>query len=271
MPDLPRAAGLAYREAGPSDGPAVLLVHGWPESSHMWSRPLRALGEAGFRAVAPDLPGYGSSPLRRPATWALHVEALETFRRAVGLDRVALVVHDWGGLIGLRWACEHPDAVTALSISDSGFFPDGKWHGMAKAMREPGTGEELVAQLTPEGVAGILRSLSPGMDEEALAEYGRAFATEDGRHAALDLYRSGNFEELAEHDGKLAALGVPTLVLWGEDDPFAPLAGAHRLVAEIPGAELDVIPGTGHFVVDDQPDVFAERLIGFLQRATMSA
>ncbi len=142
---------------------------------------------------------------------------------------------------------------------------------MAKAMREPGTGEELMAQMTPEGVAGVLRSVSRGMDDEAVAEYGRAFATEEGRHASLDLYRSGNFEELAVHDGKLAALGVPTLVLWGEDDPFAPLAGAHRLVQEIPGAELHVLPGTGHFLVDDEPQAFSRSLLEFLQRATMEA
>ncbi len=66
MTDLPRAAGLAYREHGPADGPVVLFVHGWPESSYMWRRPLEVLGDAGFRAIAPDLPGYGSSPLRGP-------------------------------------------------------------------------------------------------------------------------------------------------------------------------------------------------------------
>ena len=57
------------------------------------------------------------------------------------------VIHDWGGLIGLRWACEHPDAVEALVISSTGFFPDGKWHGMAKALREPGTGEQMIGAL----------------------------------------------------------------------------------------------------------------------------
>lgn len=271
MSELPVAAGLTYREAGPVDGPAVLLVHGWPESSYMWREPVAALGAAGFRAVAPDLPGYGGSPLRRPATWALHREALEAFRREVGIERAAVVVHDWGGLIGLRWACDHADAVTALVISDTGFFPDGKWHGMAQAMRTPGEGERLVAQLTREALDGLLRSISGGMDDAAVEEYWRGLSTEEHRLAALDLYRSGEFAELAPYEGRLAALAVPTLLLWGADDPFAPIAGAHRLQREIPHAELEVLAGTGHFLVDDRPDAYAEALVAFLRRATMSA
>jgi haloalkane dehalogenase len=76
------------------------------------------------------------------------MEAVERFRRALEMERLTLVVHDWGGLIGLRWACEHPDAVRALVISDTGFFPDGKWHGVAELMRIQGKGEELVEGMT---------------------------------------------------------------------------------------------------------------------------
>ena len=275
MPDLPTAGGLAYREATPSTdpaaGPVVLLVHGWPESSYMWRTCLDALAAAGLRAIAPDLPGYGDSPRVRPATWAVHVKALEGFRTALGLDRVALVVHDWGGLIGLRWACEHPDAVSALVISDTGFFPDGKWHGMAEEMRTPGIGEELMAQQDRSSFGALVRSVSTGIDDAAIDEYFRALESEDGRLAQLDLYRSGNFEELAPYEGHLAGLGVPTLLLWGAEDPFAPVAGAHRLAAEIPHAELEVIAGAGHFVVEDRPDEYAAALTAFLRRETMSA
>ena len=76
-----------------------------------------------------------------------------------GLDRVALVGHDWGGLIGLRWACDHPDAVWAIVASDTGFFADGRWHGMADALRTPAQGEQLVDWMTLEGFAGM-RSVS---------------------------------------------------------------------------------------------------------------
>jgi haloalkane dehalogenase len=86
----------------------------------------------------------------------------------------------------------------------------------------------------------------------------------EGGPAVLELYRSGNLEELEPHRGALAALGVPTLLLWGEDDPFAPVAGAHRLAREIPHAELHVLPGTGHFVVEDAPRAYAERAADFV-------
>src|SRR4051794_33462250 len=119
----------------------------------MWRHAARAVAAAGWRAVAPDLPGFGDSEPDPPGTWVRHVDAVERFRAALGLGRVALVVHDWGGLIGLRWACEHPDAVQALVLSATGFFPDGRWHGMAESMRRPGTGEGLVHGLSRESFA----------------------------------------------------------------------------------------------------------------------
>jgi haloalkane dehalogenase len=261
------AAGLAYREARPDREPrgTLLCLHGFPESSYMWNAVLDAAAAAGWRAVAPDLPGSGDSPPDRPLTWERAVEAVERLRCSLDLGRVALAVHDWGGLIGLRWACDHPDAVAALVISDTGFFADGRWHGMARTLRTPGEGEQLIDRMG-EGFAGLLRSVAPTMSDAAIAEYAKGFADEDRRRSHLDLYRSGDFEKLAPHEGRLAALGVPALVLWGEDDPFAPVAGARRFATELPGAELLVVPGTGHFVYDDAPEQTASAVASFLGR-----
>jgi haloalkane dehalogenase len=264
--DLREAGGLYYREAGSSDGPVALLVHGYPESSWMWRPVMRLLEDAGWRTIAPDLPGFGDSPAPASGTWTSHVEALERFRSALGLERVALVVHDWGGLIGLRWACEHPDAVCALVISDTGFFPDGRWQGMAEAMRKPGTGESLVHGLTRESFDALMRSVSTGLDDRALDEYFKAYADERRREAQLELYRSGEFSELRAYDGCLAGLGVPVLVLWGAEDAFAPVGGAHRFARELPGAELVVVEGAGHFLFDDAPDEAAATVARFLAR-----
>ncbi len=265
---------LIHREARPEapvDAPPVVCLHGWPESARMWDTTLDHVARAGRRALAPDLPGYGASPVVRPATWAMHMDAFEHWRLAQGLERFVLVVHDWGGLIGLRWACDHPEAVAGLVISDTGFFADGKWHGMAELMRTPGEGEKLLAQLDEDGFAGLMRSTSAGMTDAAIASYWEAFSTEERRAAQLDLYRSGDFAELEPYDGRLAALGVPTLLLWGEDDRFAPVAGAHRLLAEIPHAELEVLPGAGHFVVEDEPEKYASAVVAFLGRAAGAA
>jgi haloalkane dehalogenase len=258
---------LHHREAGNPGDPPVLLVHGYPQSSHMWRDVLPVLAEHGFHALAPDLAGYGDSKPDPPHTWERHMAALEDFRVAHGLGRVALVVHDWGGLIGLRWACEHPAAVWALCISDSGFFHDGRWMGPGEILRTPGQGEEFVNGLTQESFAALLASVSSGIDADAAGEYFKAFADEARRNGQLELYRSGDFEKLAPYEGRLAQLGVPTLLLWGEDDFAAPVAGAHRFQREMPGAELEVIEGTGHFVVDDAPERYAQSLAEFLTRA----
>jgi haloalkane dehalogenase len=262
------AAGLAYREATPEDGGdgrVALLLHGYPESSYMWRPVLFALASAGWRAVAPDLAGFGDSPPERPGTWERHAERVAAFHAELDLGPVALVVHDWGGLIGLLWACEHPDDVRALVISGTGFFPDGKWHGLAQAMRTPGQGEQLMDQLTRDGLATLLSQASPGFTDEAIDEYWKAFADADRRQAHLELYRSGDFARvIGPHDGALARLGVPTLILWGADDPFAPVAGAHRFHKEIPGSRLVVVKGAGHFVVEDAPGRVAVEILDFL-------
>ncbi len=268
MTPLPVAAGLAYRESG-SEGAAhvALMVHGFPESSYRWRPVLDALPPIGWRGLAPDLPGFGDSEPDPPSTWERHVEALERFRAELGLERVVLCVDDWGGLIGLRWACDHPEAVAGLVISSTGFFPDGKWHGMARILRSEGEGERFMEALTPALLAASLRQISPAMTDDAIAEYWKCLADRVRRRGALELYRSGDFEKLDPYCGKLAALAVPALVLWGEDDPFAPVAGAQRLGRELPGAKLVVLEGVGHFTTDDAPDRVAAEVTGFLQAA----
>ena len=256
--------GIHYREEGAADGPVVLLLHGYPQSSYMWRYALPAAAQAGWRALAPDLPGFGDSPADPPGTWKRQVEAVERFRRGLEIDRLVLVVHDWGGLIGLRWACDHPDAVQALVISDTGFFSDGKWHGLAEAMRAEGQGEELVDSMTREGFGQVLQGSSTGMDESAVDEYFKAFAGEDRRRGQLELYRSGDFEELEAYEGCLAAMDVPSLLLWGESDPFAPVAGARRFEHELPASRLQVMEGAGHFMWDDAGESAAQELRAFL-------
>jgi haloalkane dehalogenase len=268
--ELTREGEIAYREAAPEtphEATPVLLIHGYPESSFMWRDLLPPLADAGRRAVAPDLPGYGNSPPFRSGTWEHHVEVVEQFRQAMGLDRVMLVVHDWGGMIGMRWACDHPDAVAGLVISNTGFFPDGKWHGMAETLRTKTAGEAALEGLDREGFAAMLRATGRGFDDQAIDEYWKAFTTEEGRRGQLELYRSGDFEKLIPYEGRLAALRVPTLILWGEHDEFAPVAGAYRFHKEIPGSKLILIEGAGHFAFEDEPERCAREIVEFLREA----
>jgi haloalkane dehalogenase len=264
--DLGQAAGLAYREAGDSTDRVAVLVHGYPESSYMWRHALPALGAIGWRALAPDLPGYGDSEPDPPGTWERYVEALEHFVRELDLAPVALVTHDWGVSIGLLWACDHADSVRALVISDGGFFRDREWHDLAKAMRTPGKGERLIRSYTREGFGEAMRGLSNRITDEALDDYWKAFADETRRLGHLELYRSGDFEKLAPYEGCVAKLSVPTLIVWGRQDRFAGVELAHRFHSEIPGSELRILDNAGHFVWEDEPEQATLTLVDFLER-----
>jgi haloalkane dehalogenase len=269
---LKSAGGVAYREAGPpqaSDRSPALCIHGWPQSSYMWRHLLPTLASAGRRALAPDLPGFGDSPPDPPGIYERHVEAVESFRSQIGLDRVVLVVHDTGGLIGLRWACDHPDAVGGLVISNTGFFPDIEWAEIAKAMRTPGQGEALVDSLSREGFATLLEAASSEFDERALDEYWKAFTSGEGRRGMLDLYRSFDLDELKPYQRKLAALGVPTLILWGQQDEFLPVDYASRFAREIPGSKLVLLEGVRHFLFEDEPERCAQEVVDFLRQAAI--
>jgi len=129
-------------------------------------------------------------------------------------------------------------------------------------MRTPGTGEELVAALDRDGFAGVLRASSSGIGDDAVDEYWKAFADDVRRRGLLELYRSGDFEKLADY--RLADLDVPALLLWGEKDEFAPVAGAQRFERELPDTELVVVEGAGHFVFEDAPERCAEAVTSFL-------
>jgi len=268
--EVHRAGDIAYREAAPADweagGPAALLVHGWPESSYMWREALAPLAQAGYRAIAPDLPGYGDSPADPPGTWERHTEALERFRRSLRLERLALVLHDWGVMIGLRWACEHPEAVSALVVSDGGFFADRRWHDLANLLRTPGDGEKFIESFERGAFDATLRGACAAMTDEALDEYWKAFGDRERRAGSLELYRSGDFDKLEAYDGCLARMDVPALVLWGEQDRFAGVAMAHRFHQELAGSELVVLPQAGHFVWEDEPQRAAREAAQFLAR-----
>ena len=263
-----RIDGIAYREARPDgwdgSGPTLLLVHGYPTSSYLWRNVLGEAAGAGYRAIAPDLPGFGNSPPDLPGTWERQVENVERFRQALGLERLVLGVHDWGGLIGLRWACDHPGVVSALVITDTGFFPEGKWHGMAKTLRTEGEGEMLLENVNRELFAGFIRQVTLTMGDDVIDEFWKAYADPDRRQGHLDLYRSGDFPKLEPYRGKLAALGVPTLIVWGAKDEFAPVGGAYRFSKEIPGSKLVVLDGVGHYLMEDEPETVGNEVETFL-------
>ena len=264
--ELRHAGPLAYRERHPSGeptGPAVVCLHGFPESSLMWEPLMEHLAGAGRRCVAPDLYNLGDSQETGPATFERTLDALTALMDELDLGQTTVVVHDWGGFIGLAWACDHPGQIADLVISDTGFFSDGRWHGLADAVRGPG-GEDLVNGLNREGFGEMLNGAGSAFSKEKLDAYWAPFAEGRGRRATLEFYRSMDFEKLAPWDGKLAELCVRALILWGADDPFATMAAAKRFNNELPDSRLVAIEGAGHFVWDEEPERCAAEVLAFL-------
>lgn len=263
--ELKRSGALSYREAVPASETAapVLLVHGFPESSRMWAGLMEELAADGRRAIAPDLYCLGDSEDPGPATYERNVEALEGLVEELGLERAALVVHDWGGFVGLTWAARHRDRVEALVISDTGFFSDGRWHGIAELLRSE-QGEEAIGAFERDAFAAMLRADGARFSEADVDAYWRPFEEGRGREATLEFYRSMDFDKLAPYESGPAQLGVPTLLLWGEEDNFAPLSGARRFEREIEGARLVALADAGHFVFETAPERCIAEVRAFL-------
>ena len=220
-----------------------------------------ALAGAGWRGGrAATSPASATRSPTRPARWEHHVESIERFRPSSASSAACSCVHDWGGLIGLRWACEHPDAVRALAISGSGFFPEGKWHGMARRCATPETGEQYVDAVNRDALRrAAARRERAGIGDEAIDEYWKAFGGETRRRAPP---RAVPLRRLREA-GRLPTsptLDVPVLLIWGESDQFAPLSGAHRFERELADTRLVVVEGAGHFVWEEAPERCAEAL-----------
>ncbi len=262
-------AAAAYREwPGPADAEdrTILCLHGYPTSSYLWRNVAPHLAAVG-RVLAPDLPGFGDSELGgRAGTWEEHVQFVDDFVGALQISPVDLVVHDWGGLIGLWWVTEHPEKVRSLVITDTGFFSDGRWHAFAKTYRIAGEGEALVDSITQEGMGGMLRGICPTLPDDAIAEYWKGHATPDRAAAKLALYRSGDFAKLEGREWRLGEVAPPTCIIWGGQDVFAPVGGGHRFHKRIAESEMHILDEAGHFLQEDAPAEVGRVAADFLAR-----
>ncbi|MBA3861262.1 MAG: alpha/beta fold hydrolase [Solirubrobacterales bacterium] len=235
-----------------------------PPAPPLWRTVLPAVAAAGWHAVAPDLPGHGDSPLEpHDGTWHGHIRALDDLVTHRGWVPEALVLHDWGGLIGLRWALDAGLRPRALVLSGTGFFADGRWHGLAEALRGP-MGERTLLRINDGTFASMLRAAAPGVGDDVIADAWKGMADPERRRAVLRLYRSGDFTELEPYEPRLPELAAPTLLLWGARDSYAPLSGAHRFAALLPDTRLVVLEEAGHFAFEDEPRRAADEVAGFL-------
>jgi haloalkane dehalogenase len=259
-----------YLDYGKLDAPVVLLLHGFPESSLLWGEAVLAIQKAGFRAIAPDLPGFGESEaFHEPSTWERYGEFISEFTDELSIMQFHLVTHDWGALIGTRWACTLPGRVQSLIISDATFSPDFVWHKDALIIRSLGGGEQWVAYLKSKLVfEGFMKKSVPNVSEAIVEDFYKLFSDPIKEKITLELYRSGDMDKLEIYRGRLAEfLSMPITIIFGEHDSFIhPELGLKLKNEELHHASFHIIPGVGHFTPLEAPTEFITILTQHLKQ-----
>lgn len=243
-------AEIFARECG--TGKPVLFLHGNPDSSAVWSGVFAELASRGatdqLRCIAPDLPGFGRSGV--PAGFGYRKQDLADFvadllDRAGVQERVRLVVHDFGGIFGLAFAAAYPERVSGVLVHNTLFFPDYRWHFLARVWRTPVLGEFAMRTLNRTLFHLILRlgsrRLTGAQIDATYQEY-----TPTARATVLRLYRAtdpADFMSWERHFLKCAEQ-VPVRVLWGRHDPFIGLQFAERFGAQ----SVRILEDCGHWV-----------------------
>ncbi|MFQ5381576.1 MAG: haloalkane dehalogenase [Dehalococcoidia bacterium] len=263
---------MAYVEAGPPDGPAILLLHGEPTWSFLYRRMIPPLIEAGIRCIAPDLIGFGRSdkPVARSAyTYAGHVAWMKGFLDAIGAPPATLFAQDWGGLIGLRVAAEQPHRFERIAIANTG-LPVGRsigegfdrWLQMSQTMPVMDAGRMLqgATQARELSEAEMDAYRAPFPDESYMAG-ARVFPT----LVPITPEHGGVAENLAAWE-VLDRWKKPLLTLWCPNDQV--LGHLNReFIERVPGAagqpHQELTPG-GHFIQDDRGEDVAAALVAWM-------
>ena len=247
-----------FWRSAPGDDAArapVLYLHGAPTSSDDWLAFLERTG-----GIAPDLPGFGRSGKRADGdyTMAGHDRFVERFLEHRGIDRVRLVVHDWG-VVGLLWAQRFPERVERLVVIEAvPLLPGYRWHRLARAWRTRGIGELLMGSTNAFAIKQLTReaNVTPGPMPQAFRDSILEHLDFGTQRAILRLYRSADPDELARAGTRLGDITCPALVVWGEQDPYIPVRFAEAYAAALGGpAEVLRLPDAGHWPWIDRPDL----------------
>ncbi len=265
------------REANPmnpTDKPPVLLLHSFPSQSYSWRQVLPALAEQGFRAIAPDWPGFGFStkPDKRDFTYTSEafVSALADLVQVLELERFSLVVQGFLGAVGLRYALQHPDQIERLAIFNTPLSTVAKLPWKIQQMGLPLVGDMMTQD--PLLVDRLLEGGGPyQVDDKDLDVYRRPFLKSSDAGRSL-LYTLRNLQlqaTTAEIESGFDNWERPILVAWGMSDPWLPFSMAENFTKAIPDAELVQLQEVGHYPQEDWYEKVNEVLLPFLRRQSL--
>lgn len=264
----------AFRMLG--EGPPLLLIHGIADSSDTWLPVLPQLARH-HTVIAPDLLGHGRSDKPR-ADYAVAAYAcgMRDLLAVLGVDRVSVVGHSLGGGVAMQFAYQFPERCERLVlVSSAGVGPE--MHAMFRLATLPGAGPVLdllaapplrLALLSAAPVLRLLRGAGLGPDLDYVLSRYAGFADPTARKAFLRTVRAAadpRGQAITMLDRGYLARHLPTLIVWGSEDPIIPSRHALRAQRALPGSRLEIFEGAGHFPHHHDPERFAELLIGFLR------
>jgi pimeloyl-ACP methyl ester carboxylesterase len=273
---------IFYREAGSQDRPALLLLHGFPTSSHMFRNLIPLLADK-YHVIAPDYPGFGRSaaPDHRSFeySFAHYADLMDGLLQQLNVPRYAMYVMDYGAPVGYRLALKHPERVSALIVQNGNAYEEGLkafwdpikayWAEGSQARRD--ALNNLVAPETTkfqyvDGVQDVSR-VDPDnwMHDQVLLD------RPGNRDIQLDLFRDygSNIPLYPKFQAYFRKHKPPTLIVWGKNDKIFPADGATPYLRDLPKAELHLI-NTGHFALEDRLDEIAPLIRNFLDRTLAS-
>ena len=269
--DLPGGVHLHYRDEGKSDGPVLVLVHGFGASAADWDDWAKRLGDR-YRTIAPDLPAFGLT--RAPKDWRMsgggQVEIVDQLVSRLGVTGFVIAGNSMGGGVAWRYALAHPEKVRGLVLVDAAGWPPEKKQRQGA----------IIFRLLDNPVA---RALIKNLDVSALAKQGLESALVDkslvtpalvkrytdfsrapGHRDIILSGRPGGGTEDVATKARLAQIAAPTLIMVGQEDHLIPYADGERFADAIPGSKLIVYPGVGHVPMQQIPDKSAVDLGAWL-------
>ena len=268
--------GVFYREAGERSKPTLLLLHGFPTSSHMFRDLIPLLADS-FHLVAPDLPSFGLSalPARQDFTYSFDTLAtvIGRFTEVIGLDRFAIYIFDYGAPTGLRIAMAHPERVTGIVSQNGNAYEEGLsqgWDPIQRYWRDPSDANRQVLRqfLTPEAIRwqyehGVPDAALVSPDGSALDAWYTGRPGVDEIQLDLFLDYASNVALYPAFQAYFRQHQPKFLAIWGRNDPFFLPPGAEAYRRDLPRAEVRLLD-TGHFALETHAAEIADAIHRFL-------
>jgi len=270
---------IFYREAGSSEKPTILLLHGFPTSSHMFRELIPSLAPH-YHVIAPDYPGFGQSSAPDATGFAYtfdHLaEVMESFLEQIGCTRFALFMQDYGGPVGFRIAAKHPEWIAALLVQNANasveginmetFAPMQSFWANRTAETEAPVRGFLTAEATRfQYVHGTRNPATINPDNWLYDQMLLDRPGNDRIQLALLHDYQNNMPRYADWQAYMRQHQPPTLITWGRNDPFFTEAGAQAFLKDLPEAELHLFD-TGHFALEEDGETITGCILDFLSR-----